>query len=209
MPPKKQEGSSESQDHIIPETAILTTKHKQILGFIAFVAVTATLIYALIFQNQFELPVPQFIFCAAIATYLSIFFFVFYPAQFELQRIPVINLPVRVTGPIVLWIVVLWLLLSLIPKTDQFRYIRFFDPEPFARALSQPLIYFTGDTNLQFLGPKPLRYHLVFEGNPRSLTAIYVEFSPRISAYQAQFTHHQKSINVTLNRSGEPAFKNQ
>jgi hypothetical protein len=90
----------------------------KIMGFLAVILTCGLVLY--LFQNvsRLETQSARFLICLLVSLLLGIFFFVWWPKQYELERIPIINLPVRVAGPVVLWLAIFLLLLRVMPKED-------------------------------------------------------------------------------------------
>jgi hypothetical protein len=183
----------------------LSLRQQQWLALSAFVMISLVLAFAIFRWELFEFPVPRFIFATAVATYISVFFFIFYPAQFRLDRIPGINLPVRVTGPIVLWFVVLFAIWSAMPDGSSLRQIRYFDLRDLAPKTGHDAIY--SDVTYKFVGPDvPERSKLHFDEFYDQLQGIYVQFESSHSSYTAEFTHLGESITVEFARTGAPTY---
>lgn len=193
------------------EASRFSKRQQAILAGLAFVILTALLAYGLIRPDRFETPLARFILCAAIAVYFSVFFFVFYPGKYELERIPVLDLPLKTTGPVVLWVIVLLMLLKLMPTSPE-GYSRFFDVSGLAQALDEcqrpddrcSLQFATSFTSLEFSGGKDTIYYLVPDPRaPRSLAGVYVKFAPGDDRYVAVFRYYQKKATVAFSRYGE------
>ena len=189
--------------------SIFTKRQQAILAAIAFAILGAVLAYGILYPEQFEAPIARFILCATIAVYLSVFFFVLYPAKFELEKFPVLNLPVKTTGPIVLWLVVFLLLLKLMPATPD-GYGRMFDASNAARALDvcnnddRSCTLEAALVELEFADKKDITYYIVRDNTiPRLMAGIYIKFLPGDAQYAAVLHYHHRKVNVEFSRYGQ------
>jgi hypothetical protein len=159
----------------------LTSRQRQALALFALAAVTILFILGLFQPLQFEYRITQIILCLACAVYLSVFFFVFYPSEYRLERVPYLNLPVQVSGPVAICIVVFSLLLFVMPGERTGRFIKFNPNLP---------LYFSERTTVV---PKDgtQRFTCYVVGNPGTmeLYGVFIEFPPGISKCPATIKH--------------------
>jgi len=90
-----------------------------VLCMVAFFFMTGFLVVLVIFPKYFlslETPFSRFWLCLAVATYFSVFFFVFYPQRIVLESFPKFDMPTRVVGPVALCLFLLWILVEMCPQ---------------------------------------------------------------------------------------------
>jgi hypothetical protein len=155
------------------------------LRFLAYAALGIMLVvvgFTFAMPIYLEYGVVRVIVCLLLSLCLSVFFFVFWPQKLEMQVIPVINLPIRVTGPAVLWCCVLLLLLNLVPVTGN--TWAYFTPDMGDSRLQVP--YYL-QTTLERVAGGELHYRIVKEdGKPGSTWAVLVRFEPAERSIQAR-----------------------
>jgi hypothetical protein len=106
-----------------PEAPLISIfpKWLVILMAVASFVAPAVIVCLLTTQDQvlagMQTGVGRAIFAVAISLYLALFFFVLYPQQIALSKIPGVGVPVRLVGPVVLWIVLVLLLLNVVLPT--------------------------------------------------------------------------------------------
>ena len=163
--------------------SVFNQNQLKILAVAALVAVSGLLAWGLVQPSRFEAEVPRFLLCAAISVYLSVFFFVFYPDRYELDTVPVLNLPVRVVGPVALWIIVFLLLWKVMPVGTEAGRL-------FSINANKPL-YYPSNTTLELPDGTPLmNWQLVPDrNNPSVLFGVYISFPTGIAQYRTQFVH--------------------
>ncbi len=167
-----------------PRSALLPW-HLQIAALIAVLGAIGLLIFSLVQPSRVETRPSQFFVCAGLGVCLAVLFFVFWPDKFVMDKVPYINVPVRVTGPVVLWIVVFLLLWALVPRAD--RYGGLFHPD----GNKEPIFFSTEDT-LKRVDGKEYEYRLIPDKEQRLLEAVYVEFDKGEDTFEAVFKHHNR-----------------
>lgn len=90
----------------------------RVMGFTAVILTCGLVLYLFLNVHRLETQTARFLICLLVSLLLGIFFFVWWPRQYELDKIPIVNLPVRVAGPIVAWLVIFVLLLQVMPRED-------------------------------------------------------------------------------------------
>jgi hypothetical protein len=106
---------------------VLPRKLLIVLAATAFALATLLLAGGILWPEKFDHPTARFIVCAAIALNLAVFFFIWYPDRYELTKIPLLDVTVHLTGPIVLYLVLLVAFLRWMPQSSPVAY-RFFIP---------------------------------------------------------------------------------
>ena len=113
-----------------PEAALTSIFSKKIvirLAVGAIVVASILMTCGLVWPERFDNSTARFILCAAIALNLAIFFFVLYPQEIKLTRIPMLNVTIQLVGPIALYIVMLMLFWKMMPVPSLVAY-RLFVP---------------------------------------------------------------------------------
>jgi hypothetical protein len=181
-----------------PWTNIFTPAQLRVMGFSSIALALVVLGFGLLVPDRLDTPMARFLVCLTVSVFLSIFFFVFYPHRYELDRIPLVNLPIRVVGPVVLWIAVLLLLLELAPQSTAHPVGRLF----IIKANIERFHYLP-DTLLEPMG-KHFKWRLVENRDkPREALGFYVEFEPGDHIYEAWVKHiNQQPVKVEFRRDG-------
>lgn len=111
---------AEVADNAMPSTAEpgFGPGQLRVMGFAAVILTVGLILFLFLNGHRLETQTARALICLLVSLLLGIFFFVWWPRQYELDRIPIINLPVRVTGPIVVWLVIFVLLLQVMPRED-------------------------------------------------------------------------------------------
>ncbi len=150
--------------------------------------------FVIVKPSYLEFEVVRFTTCLLLSLCLAIFFFVFWPQQLELTEIPVIKLPVRVTGPVVLWIIVLLFLLALMPQSAG-NYCQFFRPEP-------PRLAFSSRIKLEGTKGEPLASHFAEDDRkPGYVGGVYVTFPRGVGSLSANLkVPDHNTLEVTFSR---------
>lgn len=176
----------------------------RVLATAAVAAAALLLVVFLVWPARLESETARFVFCLMVSLDLAIFFFVFYPTRLEMTEVPVIKLPVRLVGPIVLFVVLLVLLLQLAPSGTQVaRLIR-----PVSHGKSVMVRYSSETTITPREGELAFTWYLVPERErPGVLAGVYVEFAPGKQEYKAAWQHGLRAqVPITLSRSN-PTFE--
>jgi hypothetical protein len=105
------------------------------LAISSFVLASILMACGLIWPEKFDNATARFILCAGIALNLAVFFFVLYPQEIKLTKIPLINVTIQLLGPIALYIVMLLLLWKMMPEPSPVVYRLFVPQEGGVRAL--------------------------------------------------------------------------
>jgi hypothetical protein len=90
----------------------------KLMGFTAIILTCGLVLYLFLNGHRLETQSARVLICLLVSLLLGIFFFVWWPHKYELDKIPLVNLPVRVAGPIVVWLVIFVLLLQVMPRED-------------------------------------------------------------------------------------------
>lgn len=114
--PPKADGSEKAQEKPFEQGFGLA--QLRVMGFTAVILTCGLVLYLFLNVHRLETQTARFLICLLVSLLLGIFFFVWWPSQYELDKIPIINLPVRVAGPIVVWLVIFVLLLQVMPRED-------------------------------------------------------------------------------------------
>ena len=184
--------------------AIFTRKLLRILALVSITFAAILLGIGLFNPNYFEIDIARFILCTGIATSLSIFFFVFYPQAIEMNINPIIGVPLRVVGPIVLWFAVLLFLWEWMPTP---KYGRLFRPVKNGQPGG---MYYGGSDSTKLWCPdgSNIKYLLIPNMEDRGLNGIYIEFEKNVNTYKAKLQHTPyKAIDVEFSRQGPDTFE--
>lgn len=187
-----------------PHQRIFSVAFLRALGVTAVAIAGILLAVFLAWPARLEGEMARFVFCLIVALDLAIFFFVFYPANFELTEVPIIKLPVRLVGPVVLFVVLLLLLLQLAPQVAAGG--RLLRPVSHGKPV---MVRFSSETMITPREGEPsFIWYLVPERDrPGVLAGVYVEFAPGRLAYRAAWQHGLRSpVDVTLSRE-KPTFE--
>jgi hypothetical protein len=161
----------------------------------AFLFASILLIAALVWPENFENATTRFVLCAAIALDLSVFFFVIYPHEAKLTKVPAINLSVSLVGPIVLFIVILLLLWKLMPESPG-GSSRFF--VPYEQGVRAEKMSFETVQIAPMDGP--FEYYVVPDRN-RFMAGVYVQFASGQTAYRARLSApYYEDVEVVFSR---------
>src|SRR5262245_27113352 len=132
---------------------VFSLRQLKALGICSLIIVMAISAFLIAKPTYLEYDVARTSVCVLISLYLSIFFYLFWPQEIEIKYIPIINLPIRVAGPIVLWFVVLALLLKIL--TPQGSNWVFYTP------IHDGPVFYLSDTAITKNDGGDLEYHLV------------------------------------------------
>ena len=169
--PAKETGSANKKLHLI-----FSSRQLRSMAYASWVIVLLVCCFIIVKPNSLEFDVVRVTICLLISLQLSIFFFVFWPQELEMKVIPLVHLPVRVTGPIVLWVIVLALLLVVIP--NKYAHWAFYIPKVNNQSVQVP--YHRG-IEIGKENGEDLIYHLVEKkgrGQLGSLEGVFIQFRP-------------------------------
>lgn len=124
-----------------------------VLSVVSFVLTIGALILGVFFQAMFSGPFPRYVLAFAIAFFMSVFLFVFFPQQVKLTHIPLGGSlpPLRVqwAGPIALFGVVVPLLLCYMPMPASARLFRIAYPGTMNRQVAALVLVEYSGTSLE------------------------------------------------------------
>jgi hypothetical protein len=193
-PTTKDVGKQEKEVH-----PLFTPKQVRGLAFAAFALLLLISACVLAAPTYLEHPTVRVTMCLLLSFCLAIFFFVFWPTEYELSKTSLLTLPlVRVTGPVALWVAVFAMLLYIMPVTGS--YWGFFSPEK--RGPPPNLPYHKG-TRVQRVDGGAIEYQLVQNKNqPSYLEGIFVKFPPGENTIEAELKIPKyKNHKVTFKRT--------
>jgi hypothetical protein len=173
------------------------------LAVVAFVTAGILLAGGLVWPERFEHSTARFLLCAAVALNLAIFFFIIYPQDVKLTKVPVINVSVPLVGPIVLFILMLLFLWTLMPEPPTVAR-RFFIPYEGGQRAER----ISFDTVKITPAEESFTYYVV-PNDRRFLAGVYVEFGRGKEQYKALFAApFYKPVEITFQRGpGEGRFE--
>ena len=176
--------STPSPDPPAPQSHLLPL-HFRIVAAAAILGTLVLFVFALLSPSQVESRPSQFFLCAAIGVCLSVMFFVFWPDKYAMDKVPYLHLPVRVTGPVVLWIVVFLLLWTLVPRADRHAGLYYLTGQA-------EDIYYNSEDTLRRADNMPLVCSLIPDKDRQKLEAFYVEFPPGEDTLHLIFQHRKR-----------------
>jgi hypothetical protein len=97
---------------------IFEAKHFRWLVFSSFTIVLFLIIFLLLNPDYLDFEIIRFLVLILISLYLSLMFFILWPHNATLEKIPFLDLSVKVAGPVVLWIVIFTLTNNLMPSDN-------------------------------------------------------------------------------------------
>lgn len=100
------------------QTVIFEPKHFRWLVFTSFVFVLSIIVFLIIFPGYLDFEIVRFLALIIISLYLSIMFFILWPHNATIEKIPLINLSVKIAGPVVLWLVIFMITNKLMPNDN-------------------------------------------------------------------------------------------
>jgi hypothetical protein len=154
--------------------------------------------FSLLTPTILETGTARYLVCLLLSLCLAIAFFVFWPQRLELTKIPYTEIPLRVTGPIALWLAVFSLFLTTMPREDVFARVF----TPIQNGKEYVFLYDRG-TKLQRNGAGPAISYQLIESRDKlgELLGIYVEFEKGEDSFSAWLTHHGfDPVLVTFSR---------
>lgn len=84
---------------------IFPDKHLRVLAYFSFASAIGLIIFILVKPFYMEIGNVKFGISVLLALLFSIFFFILWPQKATLEQVPLINLPIKLVGPIVLWVI--------------------------------------------------------------------------------------------------------
>jgi hypothetical protein len=145
------------------------------MGVASLVVALGVCLFMALAPRYYDHAAVRFALCVLITVPLTVFFFIFWPQELKLTKIPVIDLSVTIAGPVVLWLILFLLLLKVMPPCER--------PHPEYFALSpgndpSRVPYHTGTQLLQKDRTSRLCYPVADPGDASSLKGVVIEFRP-------------------------------
>lgn len=157
---------------------LFTVQHLRLIFSGAAVIILLVVVFTYKTPTYLEHEPIRVIICILLALCISFLFFIFWPEKLKMNSIPIINLPVSVTGPIVLWLCVLPLLLHIIPSTGN--HWGFYKP-----ARASAYIPYHG-TDIKGGNGEDLTYYIVENRKEKGhLEGVCVNFAPGKDSIEA------------------------
>jgi hypothetical protein len=180
-PEEQKKGRTQKADNERLYLSILTRSILKFLALASLVIAFGFLILGIAKPAHFENELARFFLSLAVATSLSIFFFIFYPQRLEMTLPAWLGGPLRVVGPLVLWFVLLFFLINKMPSPETGKLFIL------VREGATKSYYYSPETALRDVEGKPMQFHLVPEGD--RLLGIYIDFPKNIRSYNAVIIH--------------------
>jgi hypothetical protein len=173
------------------------------LALVSFSLVVGILMYWSFDPSRLNNTMARFVASLLVATLFAVFFFVFYPDQLEMQLPAGLGTAIRLTGPIVLFFVVFWLVRSYMPTPATGRLFEVWKD-------GQRGGMYLGDSSTTCLkgrdGNMPPEHMLVgFPDGRRRVYGIYVIFPDGVSSVKVAL-HHEgwvEDLPLELSRDGQ------
>jgi hypothetical protein len=173
------------------------------LAIVSFALVVGILLYWAFQPSRLDDPMARFVASLLVATLFAVFFFVFYPDQLEMRLPEVLGTAIRLTGPIVLFIVVFWLVKTHMPTPATGKLFKVTKDGQWGGM-------YLGDSSTTFLkgrdGDAPPEHMLVgFPDGRRQLYGIYIIFPEKVPSIKVSL-HHEgwgEELPFELTRDGD------
>jgi hypothetical protein len=190
-----------------PYLVVFTLPILRVLALVSLGVAVLLFGVALLAPRYFELDFARLILCLAVATTLSIFFFVFYPQTLEANLPSILGVTLRVVGPVALWFGVLafsWHLMPRVPlpPAEAAGYVF----KPYRNGKPGGVMY-DPETKIWVQEGAEMEYRLIPNRDDRGLYGIYVKFPPNVLTYKATLEHKPyEPIDVEFARNGPYTF---
>lgn len=183
------------------QSAVFEPKHFRWLVFTSFIFVLSLIVFLIGFPGYLDFEIVRFLVLILVSLYLSLMFFILWPHNANIENIPLINLPVKMAGPVVLWLVIFLITNRLMPDDNM-----------------QEKVFIINKADENFRVPyhdtklksdeTVLDYMMIEDADAKShLRAVYVKFPKGKSDLKArlEFTKY-KPIDLTLTRNTNSIF---
>jgi hypothetical protein len=160
-----------AQQHAPP---LFTTPQLRWMAAAAAAVLLAVCAFMFRAPSYYEYEIVRFLVCFLLTVALAIFFFILWPQELKLTKVPVINVPVTIAGPVVLWLILFLLLLREMPAAG--KHWEFFALSE--RGGAKANVPYFSETAVKADGKNPDFFYLVKDANASTLRGIFVEFSP-------------------------------
>jgi hypothetical protein len=180
---------------------ILSLPFLRILAGLSLASAVAFILLGVFDPLRFEDDLARFMLCLAVATFLAIFFFIFFPTKLEMKLPVQVGSSIRLVGPVALWFATLLFLWTSMPSPE---YGRVFE----IMSKGRPGGMYMGDSSTTYLTvdrEKPPLHKLIgADDGTRNLFGIYVQFPRNRRSISAQLFHEgwADPLPVPLSRSG-------
>jgi hypothetical protein len=185
-------------------TSIFEPKHFRWLVFMSFLLVLIIVFFLIIFPGYLDFEIIRFFALIIISLYLSLMFFILWPHNATLEKIPLVNLSVKIAGPIVLWIIIFLITNKIMPKENIQEKVFFINKADETFRVPYHETTLKSDEAI-------LEYMMIEDAVYKThLKAIYVKFPKGKSEIKAQlqFTKYQP-LNVVLSRTTNSIYINK
>jgi hypothetical protein len=195
---------SPGSDQAVPlYQKVLTPLMLRWLALTSFALAVGILLYWSFYPSKLDNAMSRFVASLLVATLFAVFFFVFYPDQLEMNVPGVLGTTLRLTGPIVLFIFVFWLVRTYMPTPSAGRLFEVW------KNGERGGVYL-GDSSTTYLkgreGDTPPDHMLVgFPDGRRRLYGVYVLFPANVSSVKV-YLHHEgwdEELPLELDRDGK------
>ncbi|MBL7770014.1 MAG: hypothetical protein JNK20_13610 [Flavipsychrobacter sp.] len=186
------------------KSSIFEAKHFRWLVFSSFLFVLVIILFLIIFPGYLDFEIVRFLALIIISLYLSLMFFIIWPHNATLDKIPHLNLTIKVAGPIVLWLLIFLITNKLMPSDNiQEKVFTINKSNESFRVPYHETTLKSDETVLDYMMIEDVIYK-------SHLKAIYVKFPKGKTSVKAQlqFTKY-KPINVILDRKMTSIFVNK
>ncbi len=199
--PSKPTGS-ETDPHVPLYAQVFTPGMLRFLAVASFALAVGMLLFWAFEPSRLNVAMARFVASLLVALLFAVFFFVFYPDQLEMKLPGVLGTTIRLTGPIVLFIAVFWLVRTYMPAPTVGKLFEVWkDGERGGMYL--------GESSTTYLkgrdGDRPPEHMLVgFPEGKRKLYGIYVVFPDSVSTFKVAL-HHEGwagDLPLELTRDG-------
>jgi hypothetical protein len=151
------------------------------MAVVALAVLLLVCLFLVLVPRQYDHEAVRFAVCVLLTMCLAIFFFIFWPQELKLTKLPGINLSVSVAGPVVLWLVLFPFLLYWMPPCEkpaheERSHLEYFALSPETARSAVP--FHTGVKLLKKDGKGPVFYPVADPGDASALKGVVVEFAP-------------------------------
>ncbi len=170
-------------------------KHFRWIVFASFILTIGILVYLIYNPTILDYNVIKSLVLVLISLYLTLMFFILWPHNATLDKVPYLNSTLKIAGPVVLWIVIFIITSNIIPDSNsQERIFIIYKTNPNLRIPfhDTKLISEQISNNYMMIEDPDFNSHL---------KAIYVKFPPGIEKVDAVLHFNRyKPYPIILNR---------
>jgi hypothetical protein len=96
--------------------SIFQPKHLRLLVFLSLFLIILFIGFLIFKPFHLDFAIVRYLLLIVISVFIALLFFILWPHDAIMEKVPQLNLPIKVAGPIVLWVLVFFVTNNLLPN---------------------------------------------------------------------------------------------